>query len=36
MGICKYVYFPIENYPLNPKIDVYIFANDGKAAIFNV
>ena len=33
MGIYKYVYLLIENYLLNPKIDVRICTNDGKAAI---
>ena len=35
MGICKYIYFLIENYLLNPKIDVCICANDGKVATLN-
>ena len=36
MGICNYVYFMIENYLLNPKIDVCICTNNGKVAILNV
>ena len=36
MGICKYVYFLIENDLLNPIIDVCICTNHGKVVILSV